>query len=48
MVKKLCPGCRQYSYSAKTEGRWVCPTCQLDLTLMPVLWLGEVLTLPEQ
>lgn len=41
MYKKFCLGCRSYSYSAKGEGRWTCPTCGVDLTLMPILQLKE-------
>ncbi len=41
MVKKFCPKCRSFSYSAKTQGRWICPSCGYDLTLKPILMLEQ-------
>lgn len=41
MVRKYCPKCGKYSYSACAEGIWVCPTCGYDLSQMPVLNLNE-------
>lgn len=41
MVKKYCPRCGEYSYSACAEGRWLCPICGFDLSKMPVLQINE-------
>lgn len=41
MVKKYCPKCKNYSYSARTEGEWVCPTCGCNITDGKVLSLEE-------
>lgn len=31
---KLCPYCHQKSYSAASYGKWVCPHCKNDITLV--------------
>lgn len=36
MKKKYCPNCDKYSYSAKEEGSWICPTCGVNLTSQPI------------
>jgi len=41
MVKKFCPRCKNYSYSAATAGRWICPKCGNDLTKMPFLAINR-------
>lgn len=35
MVKKLCPKCGKYSYSAATRSKWTCPSCGHDLSSYP-------------
>lgn len=40
MIKKHCPKCKKYSFSASANGKWICPTCGYDLTFKPVLQLG--------
>jgi uncharacterized Zn finger protein (UPF0148 family) len=32
MIAKFCPRCKKNSYSAATQGKWVCPYCDKDLT----------------
>ena len=34
MVKKRCPDCNQDSYSAVVTGKWLCPYCEADITLV--------------
>ena len=34
MVKKRCPDCDQDSYSAVVTGKWLCPYCEADITLV--------------
>jgi len=41
MLRKYCPHCRTYSYSASTENPWLCATCSLDLGEQPFLQLYE-------
>jgi uncharacterized Zn finger protein (UPF0148 family) len=41
MVKKYCPKCKCYSYSAFSEGKWICPICGNDITNRIVLALEE-------
>lgn len=41
MVRKSCPRCGEYSYSACSERKWACPTCGYDLTGEPVLNIYE-------
>lgn len=41
MVRKYCPKCKEYSYSAVSERVWLCPTCSNDLTGERVLNIGE-------
>lgn len=36
MVKKKCPKCCQESYSAAVSGKWFCPYCKADITLVPL------------
>ena len=33
MYKKICPFCQGNSYSAST-GKWICPYCEADLTIL--------------
>lgn len=40
MQKKYCGKCNDFSYSARTEGQWVCPTCGKDLTDKRAYGLG--------
>lgn len=32
MYKKLCPKCRQPSFSSSDIDSWICPVCNIDLT----------------
>ncbi len=32
MMRKRCPACGKYSYSADKTGTWICPTCGKILT----------------
>ena len=41
MVRKYCPKCKEYSYSATGERVWLCPTCGYNLTNERVLNIGE-------
>lgn len=34
MYTRVCPYCRQKSYSSYTE-RWLCPYCQRDISHIP-------------
>ena len=34
MVKKRCSECNQNSYSAFASGKWLCPYCEADMTLV--------------
>lgn len=42
MVKKYCPKCKSYSYSAYAEGPWICPICGNDIINQKVLSLKEI------
>lgn len=35
MLKKVCPGCGQDSYSSGNHYQWICPYCGYDLTEVP-------------
>lgn len=35
MMKKLCPECDEYSFSAYTGAKWICPKCGSDITSVP-------------
>ena len=35
MLKKVCPNCRQASYSASEFGLWICPSCEHNLRYIP-------------
>lgn len=50
MIKKFCPHCRTYSYSASRESPWNCATCNRDLGQEPILELDEkaVLDIEDQ
>ena len=41
MVRKYCPQCKEYSYSACSDNEWICPSCGYDLTAEPVLNIYE-------
>lgn len=41
MVRKYCPRCKEYSYSAASEREWICPICGYDLTNEQVLNINE-------
>ncbi len=41
MLKKYCPKCETYSYSASNCGNWECPNCNYDLTKQPVMNLSQ-------
>ncbi len=41
MIRKYCPLCLTYSYSASTKSPWLCATCQLDLSAEPFLQIDE-------
>lgn len=41
MVKKYCPKCESFSFSAYEKGKWVCPICGRNLTEEKVLPLEE-------
>jgi ribosomal protein L37AE/L43A len=32
MYKKLCPKCHKSSFSSCDSGKWLCPSCNADLT----------------
>lgn len=32
---KICPNCRENSYSAYELSRWVCPYCGKDISFVP-------------
>lgn len=32
MLKKVCPYCGKSSYSASDRGKWICPSCDEDIT----------------
>lgn len=32
MIKKLCPVCWSFSYSADSIGKWLCPICGFNLS----------------
>lgn len=33
---KICPKCKEPSYSAGTDTNWICPTCGEDLNEIPI------------
>ena len=35
MMKKLCPECDEYSFTAYTGAKWICPKCGSDITSVP-------------
>ena len=35
MLKKVCPNCRQASYSSSEFGLWLCPSCEYNLRYTP-------------
>jgi ribosomal protein L37AE/L43A len=35
MYKKQCPSCQQLAFGNKSEGIWICPVCQADITEIP-------------
>lgn len=41
MVRKYCPRCKKYSYSAFSGKKWLCPTCGYDLSDDDVLNINE-------
>ncbi|NLI92267.1 MAG: hypothetical protein GX434_08710 [Peptococcaceae bacterium] len=41
MIRKYCPRCRTYSYSASMEKPWLCATCKLDLGDRPILQINQ-------
>lgn len=32
MYRKICPYCKNASYSSYKEGVWICPHCNMDIT----------------
>lgn len=41
MIRKYCPHCREYSYSASAANPWYCANCDEDLSREPVLEIDE-------
>lgn len=33
---KVCPYCKEQSFSAGTDTYWICPTCGKDLSDIPI------------
>lgn len=34
MMQKKCPYCKQLSFSSYDGGKWICPNCRKDISLV--------------